>query len=102
MLDSSADLLDRLCFASPSIYLRPAGDAGFNAVADRIVADRSRICNPGGARRQRMRPRTDQRHLALQHVNELRQLVQARHAEKAANSGDPRVSGPRKLVAKRI
>src|SRR5580704_18112317 len=102
MLDSPADLLDRLCLASPPIYLCPAGDAEFDAVADRVIADRTRICNPSGACRQRMRPRTYKRHLPLQHVNKLRQLVQARHPEKAADSGDPRVSGPRELVAKRI
>src|SRR5919197_4816194 len=37
------------------------------------------------------RPRTDQAHLAAQHVDELRELVQARAAEEAPEPGDPRV-----------
>src|SRR6476646_4906964 len=40
VLDAPPDLLERRCFASPSIHLRPAGNAGFYPMADRIVADR--------------------------------------------------------------
>ena len=40
---------------------------------------------------RRMRPRADQRHLALQHVDQLRQLVEAGAADEAADAGDARV-----------
>ena len=42
-----------------------------------------------------MRARPDQGHLAAQHVDQLRQLVQAGAAQPASDRGDPRVVGAR-------
>ncbi len=73
------------------------GDAGFHGqppalpalVALDLVGDR--------------RPRPDQRHLSLEHVDELRQLVEGPAAQPAADGGDPGVvlrleGGPVDLV----
>ena len=57
------------------------------------VTSRRRCCQrsqPAGFV-HRQRPRADQRHVALEHVPQLRQLVDAGLAEEVADAGDPRV-----------
>ena len=46
-----------------------------------------------------MRPRPDDRHLAAQHVQELRQFVEAGAAQEGADPGDSRVVATRQLLA---
>src|SRR3954451_11013639 len=95
MLDCSADPLVECCyFTSPSIDLRPAGNARLYAVANRIYV--SGICH------QYVRSRTYQRHVPPEYINELRQFVQARHAEERAHSRDSRISGPGEYTSERI
>jgi hypothetical protein len=66
-----------------AVDLGPAGDAGFDleapGVLGRVVRDL----------RQHVRARPDQAHLPAQHVDQLRQLVQAGAAQEAAAAGDP-------------
>src|SRR6185312_3953452 len=68
--------------------LRPTGNARLDAVADRIE------WNLFGEHRDEFRPlrtRTDQAHLAAQHVDQLRQFVDARPPYEPADPRDPRV-----------
>jgi hypothetical protein len=43
---------------------------------------------------RRVWPRADQRHLAAQDVDELRQLIQAGHAQDSAQVGQPYIAAP--------
>ena len=56
------------CEQRPPVDLRPAGDAG---------ADQQTHAGIGGLIARQQRPRADQRHVAHQHVEQLRQLVKA-------------------------
>src|SRR5678810_591738 len=73
VLDPGAHLLDRVGLAAVSVHLGPAGDAGLDLVRDRV------------------RPRADDAHAALQDVEELRQLVERVAAQEGAERRDPRV-----------
>ena len=69
----------------PSAHLGQAGQAGRDLVAARLL---------GGVALEvlrQQRARTDQRHVAAQHVPELRQLVEAGGAEPAADGRQARV-----------
>ena len=66
-----------------------AGQAGAHAQRLRVAAGVALDDLP------RLRPRPDQRHLAAQHVHELRQLVQRRRAQHPADRRDPRSRWPR-------
>src|SRR5512133_265262 len=69
----------------PSLHLRPAGDPRpyVEPPAILLVVVRHLLDEVG--------PRTDQAHLAQEDVDELRQLVEARAAEKPPAAGDTRV-----------
>jgi hypothetical protein len=102
VFNSPADLIDRCGFAAPSVYLSPSGYAGLYPMADWVLADRPGVGDTRGACRQRMRSRPHQRHFALQHVDELWQLIHARYAKELADSGDPRIPGSSELIAQWI
>ena len=62
------------------MHLRPAGDAGQHRQPPRLLTSVVRgLLDEIGAR-------TDEAHLAEQHVRELRQLVEARAAQPAARA----------------
>jgi hypothetical protein len=68
------------------VDLRPAGDAGLDGEPPALA--------PGVARDLHgdRGPRADDRHLAAQHVDEVRQLVEARPAQQAPDTRDARVA----------
>src|SRR5215210_1510484 len=67
-------------------YLRPPGDASLHAMALAIAVDR--LVEPRHVLRA-LRPRPDEAHLAAEHVEELRQLVERRLAEELPDSRPP-------------
>src|SRR5439155_5770648 len=80
-------LLDRRITAPP-VDLRPSSDAGLHLVAEHVLR------NPVLELLYKQRsfgPRTDDRHLGLQHVPELRQLVDIRPAEEPAERRSSRI-----------
>ena len=71
-------------FAAVARHLGPACDAGFYPVAHHVLADEFRILLRV---LKHVRPRADDGHFALEHVDELRQLVDARLAQEVAEPG---------------
>lgn len=71
-----------------AVDLRPAGDAGLDPVARAVFADRFLEGNAGGLGRRGVGARADHRHAAGEHVEQLRQLVDAGLADEATDPGD--------------
>src|SRR5256885_8992331 len=70
------------------VYLRPAGDAGPDALAPLIPLD---LLAQVHEDRRLLRAWADDVHLAPEHVDELRQLVQPQRAEHPADRGHARI-----------
>src|SRR5260221_8334501 len=98
MFHPFAYLLDGVGFVSPAIDLGPTGDAGLHAMARIVVLDRFLVEQGAGFCPEGMRARSYDRHLAAQHVQELRKLVDAGTAQKAADTGDTRVVAAGELL----
>src|SRR5271165_3014710 len=82
------EFLDRF-FHGPAIgiaYLRPAGQAGLDAVPNRIERN---LVGEHGDERRTLWPRADKAHFALEDVKQLRQLVDARAAHEASDGCHP-------------
>ena len=94
MLDAGLHLLDQFGFAAQAVDLGPAGDPGLDLVTRQVVVDHLGILFVVG---NRVRARPDDRHLALQHVEELGQLVEAVTPQEPAQAGHPEVV-PRRLL----
>src|SRR5256885_8070771 len=88
VLDARAHLVVGVGLAAEAVHLRPAGDAGQHVVAARIARDLLLVFS---IVRKRVRARANQRHVALEHVDELRQLVDVPSSQEAAKAGDARV-----------
>src|SRR4029450_2233486 len=88
ILQLRAHLVGRVRIAL--VDLRPAGHARPHDAAQGKVLDFPHIAL---LQRGRFRSRPDPAHVAAQDVEELRQLVEAAPAQKAADSGDARVEG---------
>src|SRR5271155_2037372 len=75
--------------AAQAVDLRPARDAGLDDVAARVERNGALesliMC-------QRMRARPDERHVAEENVDELRQLVDVVAAHEAAETRHPRIA----------
>src|SRR5262245_46518790 len=91
MLYTFPYLLEGVGLAAPAIDLGPAGDARLHPMARVVVLDRLLVEQGARLGGERMGPRTDDRHLAAQHVQELRQLVEAGAAQEGADPRDSRV-----------
>ena len=84
MLDAALDFLLGVGFAAPAIDLRPAGDAGLDAMAREIAVDGLIVEPVLSLGMDRMRARADERQVAPEHnVDELRQFVEACLADEA-------------------
>ena len=81
-------LLRRINLAAQPMHLGPPSHARSHAMAMKIVSDRFVIEPLAGFHRHHMRSRTDQRHVAAEHVEELRQLIQTQAAQNATHSRD--------------
>src|ERR1700733_5167669 len=102
-LDALLDFLLAVDFAAPAIDLRPAGDAGLDAVT-REIAVHGFVEPPAlQLALHGVRTRTDQREVALEHdVEELRQFVKAGLADEASDAGDAAVVPGHDLGRQRI
>src|SRR5260370_403516 len=80
-------LLER-CVAAPAVHLRPPCDACLDLVAEHVLRNAAVELL---AEIRTLGPRTDDRHVAAQHVPELRQLVDAEAAPPTADR--PRAGG---------
>src|SRR5581483_9471288 len=88
MLHALLHLLERAGFSAITINLGPAGDAGLDVVAEGVVADDLLIFGVVGGR---VRAGAYQRHVTLEHVEELRQLVDRGLAQPFAGRRHARV-----------
>src|SRR5687767_3560135 len=89
VLDVIEVVLDALLergVAAPAVDLRPAGDAGLHLVAQHVL--RNAVLELLDEERP-LRARTDDRHIALQHVPELRQLIEVELAQPAPERRRP-------------
>lgn len=84
-LDAFLHLVQGFGFAAAAADLRQAGDAGLDAVAGHVGVDLAGVVV---VVRHGVRARADQRHAALQHVDELRQFVDGGAADEAADGGN--------------
>src|SRR6185312_7092358 len=91
-LDALLDFLFAIDLAAPAVHLRPAGDAGLDAMA-REIAINGLVEQPAlQSALHGVRARADQRQVALEYdIEELRQLVEAGPADEAADAGDAAV-----------
>ena len=74
--DPVFDLVQGFRFTAPSVHLSPAGDARFDAMAESIPGNnisKQLVLRLGVGR---MGTRSNQRHVAFEDVQQLRQLVQ--------------------------
>src|SRR5690606_5111913 len=97
-----ADLFIRIHLATPAIDLRPAGDAGLDAVAGEVSVHDLRIEKVVRLRRDRMRARSHQRQAAHERVEELRQLIDRRLADEAADAGHARIVPGHGFLRRRV
>src|SRR5688572_12556986 len=91
VLDVVEVVLDALLergVAAPAVHLRPAGDAGLHLVAQHVLRDA--VLELLDEERP-LRAGTDDRHVALEDVPELRQLVQIEAAQPAPDRRRARV-----------
>src|ERR1051326_223966 len=88
VLDALAHLVFGVDGAAEAVDLGPAGDARLDVVAAAREADALLVF---AVVRQRVRPRPDQRHVADQHVEQLRDLVDVPAPPPAADAGQPRI-----------
>src|SRR5207245_8062221 len=84
-------LLDRRA-AAPAVDLRPSGDAGLHLVAQHVAGDAPPELLD---ERRSLGARPDQAHVTAQHVEELRQLVEAEAPQHGAERRAPRLGGGR-------
>src|SRR5574343_1678657 len=73
VLDAAGHLVDGVGFATQAVDLGPAGDPGAHLVAGHVGLDDLAVLLVVG---HRVRARADDAHAGLQHVDELRELVQ--------------------------
>src|SRR5690242_5851806 len=71
--------------SAEAVDLRPTGQARLHMLTKGVVGDEFGVPVVMG---NGMRPRTDQRHVSSQHIDELRQLVDARGAQDATDASD--------------
>jgi hypothetical protein len=87
-LDALLHEIDGRSLAAEAIHLSPPADAGFHVISKCVVCHDPLIFGVVG---DRMRPRPNQRHAAAEHIEELRQLVDARSPQPATHVGDARI-----------
>src|SRR5277367_5006189 len=81
-------LVERRGFAAQSIDLRPAGDAGTYLVPNHVAVDELSVFLVVS---NRMRPRSHETHLALEHIEYLRQLIERGAPQECTQRRDPRI-----------
>ena len=87
-MDALLHLVDGFGFAAQPVHLRPAGDSRPDLVPDHVAADELAI---DLVVRNSVRPRADEAHLALQHVDELRQFIERGATQEPSDRRDARI-----------
>ena len=88
-LDAALHLVEGLGLAAEAGDLAPAGDAGLDVVADHVLVDELGVFL---GVLEHVGARADDAHVAEQHVDELRELVEAGVAHDLAPAGDAGVA----------
>ena len=83
--DAALHLVEGLGLAAVAGHLAPAGDAGLDIVADHVLVDELGVFL---GVLEHVGARADDAHVAEQHVDELRELVEAGVAHDLAPAGD--------------
>ena len=83
MLHAAFHLPEFLGLSPVAAHLRPSGYAGFDEVADHVLVDESAIILGVF---EHVGARADDGHVAFEHVDELRELVEARAAHEVAEA----------------
>src|SRR5262249_45276653 len=99
MVDAFLHALQCWSLASATFDLGPAGDARLHVVAKSVTADQLLIIIIVG---RGMRPGPHNRHLTLQHVEKLRQFVNARLSEPCADIRYSRIASYRLLYRRAV
>src|SRR5258706_150375 len=94
VLDAPLHLVHAVGLAAETVHLRPPGDAGTDLVADHVALDELAV---ELVVRDGVRAWADHAHAALQHVDELRQVVERGAAQGCPEGGYARVVAPRLL-----
>src|SRR5690606_21218301 len=97
-----AYLLLGIGLPAPAVDLSPAGNAGLHPVAGEIAVDHLEIESVVGLGGRGVRARTDERELAAQGIEELRQLIDRRLADDAADARHTRIVLHHGLPGRRI
>ena len=84
-LDAALHLVEGLGLAAVAGHLAPAGDAGLDVVADHVLVDELGVFL---GVLEHVGARADDAHVAEQHVDELRELVEAGVAHDLSPAGD--------------
>src|SRR5829696_1217251 len=90
-LDAALCSFDGTDFPAEALHLREARDARPNAMTTCIAAHRILVVMVADPHLERVGPRTDQRHVAPDHVQKLRKLIDAELAEDATDRGHARI-----------
>ncbi len=90
-VDAALELFQRIQFASETVDLREAGEAGLHAVSDRVIIDELLEIAPFSPCVKRVRTRPHDRHRAFENIEQLRQLVDAQSTNDPADPGHARV-----------
>src|SRR5690606_26265087 len=88
VFDAFLHLVEGVGFAAPAVDLGPAGDAGLDLVAEHVAADELAVLLIVG---DGVGAGADDGHVAAQHIEKLRELVQGGAAQKGAEWGDAAV-----------
>src|SRR6516162_8371758 len=102
MRHPSTRLFKCVHLAAQSIDLGPAGDARLNAMTMQVLLHRFAIEVITRLHRDRVRARTNQRHIAAQHINKLRKLVEAEQTQDTSQGSDTRIVSYCALRARRV
>src|SRR5688572_21375714 len=89
IFDPAMHVFELAGFAAATIHLCESSDSRWHLVADHVALDQPAILF---IMRDRMRSWTDQAHVALEHVDELWQLVNGVAAQPTADWSDPFVA----------
>src|SRR5436190_1430541 len=82
------DALAKRSVAAPAVDLGPASDARLDAVTRHVIGDGfAELLDED----RPLRPRAHQAHVAAEHIDELRKLVEAGAAQECAPARSPRV-----------
>ena len=97
-IDPLLDLFDGVGLTTPAVDLGPAGDSRFHSMTGIVVLDGILIEQRPGLGGERVRSRSDDRHLTADNVQELRQFVEAGASQERTDARDAWIVAPCQLL----